>query len=183
MTFSKYEIDFQLSLLGKQEYFFKEGFFTQNLLSFKKENARRIFILYYSLFYNLLIICRKKFGARDIDIKKSKKSISNRIATISFTIDTIILQCLLKKNFQKGLSFKIYSHVFLKHSFNFLKIVLESSQSQFSLNQFTQHGRLTKRLSENALNESFIDSVFKEKILRFFLENNISFKALRLKSF
>ena len=91
MTSSKYEIDFQLSLLEKQEYLFKKRFFTQNLLSFKKENARQIFILCYSLFYDLLIIYKKKFDARDVDIKKSKKSISNRIVTISFIINTIIL--------------------------------------------------------------------------------------------
>ena len=35
----KYKIDFQLSLLEKQEYLFKKEFFTQNLLFFKEENA------------------------------------------------------------------------------------------------------------------------------------------------
>ena len=99
MISSKYGIDFQLLLLEKQEYLFKEGFFIQNLLPFKKENARQVFILCYSLFYDLLIIYKKKFDARDVDIKKSKKSISNRIIIISFIIDIIILQFQSKKNF------------------------------------------------------------------------------------
>ena len=64
---------------------------------------------------------------------------------------------------------------------NYLKNLI--SEIQTSLDQFTQHKRLTKRLFENALNEQCINSDFKNKVLYFFLKNNISFQTLRLKSF
>ena len=62
---------------------------------------------------------------------------------------------------------------FFKSFSNYLKNLI--SEIQTSLDQFTQHERLTKRPSENALNEQFIDSGFKDKVLYFFFENNISF--------
>ena len=100
----------------------------------------------------------------NFDQKRSQKEIT----IIKYFIIQIFLLFFLLNRFCKSFS-------------NYLKKLIP--EIQISLDHFTQYERLTKRPFENALNKQFINSGFKDKVLYFFLENNIPFQTLRSKSF
>ena len=149
--------------------------------------------MYYIIiiYYLLIFFFRNESNAHVVDIRKSKKSHKNLTAIISHIITSIILQFRSKKKSKRNHNYQVFYHsnffiIFLFNRFcksfsNYLKNLIPEIQT--SLDHFTQHERLTKRPFENALNEQFINSNFKDKVLYFFLKNNIPFQTLRSKSF
>lgn len=66
---------------------------------------------------------------------------------------------------------------------NLLIFIENQSQSSLSVPDFFSKKRLSKRPSTDSLNEDFNEREFKEKLLYFLIENNISFSVIESKPF
>ena len=95
MASSKYGIDFQLPSLANSPYLIREKYYSQELLLYKEEKPRLVYIYIYNIFIrNILIFNRNESNVshRIVDIRKTKNAPKRLgVITILITIKVTLL--------------------------------------------------------------------------------------------